>query len=468
MKEEIVNDLRELVGNDWVDTDLDRVMSYSKESTNDNYSLVAPKPANDSIIVKPQDAEEVSEIIKYANQEGISVVPKGGATALSGNSVPLEESIILSLERINDIEDVDEENMTITCGTAVTLGDLIEKLKENDHLYFPLHPGDEGAHIGGMVIMNAGGVRAVRHGIMRNQVRGMEVVLPTGEIINLGGKENKLVKNNAGYDLMHLMIGSEGTLGVITKATLKLYPEPNANGTMIISFEDRKDAFNAVPEILRRGIIPMAIEYVEKEQIEMAAEDIGKEWPAKKGKYYLMIILSEDTEDDLFEKGGIIDEIGTKNNSVDTIIAQTIAERKDILDIRSHILPAISDQIVDSPDATVPRGKLCDYLDVLNNLEEKYDTKLPVIAHAGDGNLHILILKEDGEIPEYFDDLKKEIYENAVELGGTITGEHGVGKLRLDYLPIMYSEKELDIMWKIKKAFDPNNILNPGKSVLER
>lgn len=468
MREEIINDLVEMIGKDWVDTDPDRVLSYSKESTNDNYTLVAPEPAKESVIVKPKNAKEVSKVLKYANKEKINVVPRGGGTALSANSIPIEKSIILSVERMKKIEEVDEENMTITCETAVTLGDLVEKLKENDHLYFPLHPGDEGAHIGGMVIMNAGGVRAVRHGIMRNQVRGMEVVLPTGEIINFGGKEGKLVKNNAGYDLMQLMIGSEGTLGIITKATLKLYPEPKASGTMIISFEDRKDAFKSVPEILRRGIIPMAIEYVEKEQIEMAAEDIGKEWPAKKGKYYLMIILSEDTEDDLFEKGGIIDEIGSKNNSVDTIIAQTIAERRDILEIRSHILPAISDDIVDSPDATVPRSKLCEYLDILNELEEKYDTKLPVIAHAGDGNLHILILKENGEIPEYFDSLKKEIYQNAVELGGTITGEHGVGKLRLDYLPIMYSDKELEIMWKIKQAFDPNNILNAGKSVLER
>jgi len=369
---------------------------------------------------------------------------------------------------MNKILEIDEGNLMISCETAVTLGDLIEALKEKDNLYFPLHPGDEGAHVGGMVSMNAGGVRAVKHGIMRNQVQGMEVVLPTGEVVMYGGSKGKLIKNNAGYDLMQLLIGSEGTLGVITKVVLKLYPEPKASGTLIISYDDRHDAFKTVTKILQAGIIPMAIEYVEKREIEMAAEDVSMEWPAKSGNCYLMVILSEDNEDDLFEKGGMIDEICSEFNAKDMLIAQTLAEQRDILDIRSHILPAIQDGIVDSPDVTVPRGSLADYLDILEELEEKYNTKIPVIAHAGDGNLHTVIMKDNGEIPPYYNELKSELYLKAIELGGTITGEHGVGSLRLKNLPMMYSERELEIMWKIKEAFDPNNILNPGKSVLKR
>ncbi|MEJ6951323.1 FAD-binding oxidoreductase [Natronospora cellulosivora (SeqCode)] len=468
MRQEIIDKLIKITDQDWVDIDSERVMTYSKDSTSNAYGMVAPEPVEGSVIVKPANAEEVSAILKVANEEAIPVVARGGATAISANGIVTEAAIILSLERMNKILEIDEENLMIKCEAAVTLGDLIETLKENDNLYFPLHPGDEGAHVAGMVSMNAGGVRAVRHGIMRNQVQGMEVVLPTGEIVMLGGKEGKLIKNNAGYDLMQLLIGSEGTLGIITKVVLKLYPEPKASGTLIVSYDDRHDAFKTVAKILQAGIIPMAIEYVEKREIELAAEGIAKEWPAKNGKYFLMIILSEDSEDDLFEKGGVIDEICTEYNAQDILIAQTLAEQKDILDIRSHILPAIKDGLVDSPDVTVPRGSLVDYLEILERLEDKYDTKIPVIAHAGDGNLHTVLMKDNGEIPSYNNELKKEIYTKAIEIGGTITGEHGVGALRVDYLPLMYSDRELDIMWQIKKAFDPNNILNPGKSVLKR
>jgi len=461
----IIKNLVNLIGEKWVDTDRERVLSYSVESTNDNYKMVAPEPVEGSVVVKPADSEETAEILKYANQEKINVIARGAGTALSANSIPDQESIILSLERLNEIIELDEENMLLKCQAAVSLGDIIEELKDNDHLYFPLHPGDEGAQAGGMAAMNAGGVRAVKHGIMRNQILGMEVVLPTGEIVHYGGSEGKLLKNNAGYDLMQLMIGSEGTLGIITELSLKLYPEPAAKGTLIVSFDERKDAFGAVPAILKRGIIPMALEYVEKEEIEMAAEDISKTWPAQNGEYFLIIMLSEAKEDELFEIGAKIDEITAEFNAVDMLIAQSISERKEILDIRSHILPAISDKMVDSPDVTVPRGSLLKYLDRLNEIEKKYNTSCPVIAHAGDGNLHVLILKENGGKPSYFDEIKKDIYQSAVDIGGTITGEHGIGKLRQDYLSMMYSERELEIMRQIKKVFDPKNILNAGRSI---
>jgi glycolate oxidase len=465
MQKQIIEKLEAIVGEKWVDTDSERVLSYSLESTNDNYSLVAPEPVSGSVVVKAADSEEIAAVLKFANQEKINVIARGAGTALAANTIPDQESIILSLERLDKILEIDEENMLLKAEAAVSLGDIIEELKSNDHLYFPLHPGDEGAQAGGMVAMNAGGVRAVKHGIMRNQILGMEVVLPTGEIVHYGGSKGKLLKNNAGYDLMQLLIGSEGTLGVITEVSLKLYPEPKANGTLIVAFNDRRDAFGAVPAILKRGIIPMALEYVEKDEIELAAADIGKKWPAENGAYFLIIMLSEAKEDDLFEIGAQIDEITAEFEAVDMLIAQSISERKDILDIRSHILPAITDKIVDSPDVTVPRGSLLEYLDKLNEIEAKYNTKCPVIAHAGDGNLHVIILKEDGEKPSYFTEIKEDIYQSAVDIGGTITGEHGIGKLRQDYLSMMYSKRELEIMKQIKSAFDPNNILNAGRSI---
>ncbi|MFW6269278.1 MAG: FAD-binding oxidoreductase [Bacillota bacterium] len=466
MDKEIINDIKNIVGENWVDTNPERVNNYSLESTHEAYGLVAPEPVTGSIVVKPAGKEEISEIMKYANKNDIKVIVKGGGTALSANAVPEQPLIILSMERLNEVLEVDEDNFVIKCQAAVTLGDLNETLQK-EKFYFPLHPGEEGAHVGGMVVMNAGGVRAVRHGIMRNQVQGMEVVLPTGEIVRYGGKTGKLVKDNAGYNLMQLMIGSEGTLGIITEVTLKIYKEPEVSGTLIISYDKREDAFKTVPEILKLGITPVAIEFVENKEIMAAAEEIGKNWPVENGNAYLMIILEEEDEDKLYDMGMMIDEVSEKLNARDMVIAQTTSEQQDILDIRSHILPAIQDRLVDSPDTTVPPTEIDNFLEFVEKMEIEYDTEIPVIAHAGDGNMHLCILKKDGEIPSYYEELKEKLYKKAIEMGGTITGEHGVGKLRLKYLPLQFTSRELDIMWQIKQAFDPNNILNPGSEIFE-
>ncbi|MFP4178440.1 MAG: FAD-binding oxidoreductase [Spirochaetaceae bacterium] len=468
MNQELIDTIKQITGPDWVDTDIERTASYSIDSTGDSYKMVSPQPAEGSLVVKPASAQEVSGIVSAAYNAQVPLIPRGAGTALSANSIPSRPSIILSLERMNKILEVDEENMIITCEAGVSLGELLEHLQGRGSLYFPLHPGDEGAQVGGMVVMNAGGVRAVRHGVMRNQVRGLEVVLSTGEIVMMGGSEGKLIKNNAGYDLMQLMIGSEGTLGIVTKAMLRLYPEPPASGTLIVSYEERRDALESVPELLKKGVTPLAVEFFGREQIVKAAEDLKKEWPAKGGSYYLMIILSENSEDEVFQAGEVIDEVCTSHNATDILIAQTGAEQREILEIRSHYLPAVQEEIVDSPDITVPRGRLADFIDGIDKLEAKYNTVIPVSAHAGDGNLHLLIMKENGGIPPYYEDLKREAYRLGIEMGGTVTGEHGIGRLRLDLLPMMYSEGVLEIMWKIKQAFDPRNILNPGASVIPK
>jgi glycolate oxidase len=466
MDQNIVDSLVKISGEDWVDTDPARVMRYSLDSTCDSYRMVSPRPVEGSVVVKPEGAEEISRILRFANEQKIPVIARGAGTGLSAGAIPTEPSILIAMERMNRILEIDEENLIVTCEAAVTLGDLIEAMRRNEHLFFPLHPGDEGAQVGGMVAMNAGGVRAVRHGVMRNQVRGLEVVLPTGEIVKMGGLEGKLIKNNAGYDLLQLMIGSEGTLGIITKAALRLYPEPKITATLIISFNDRKDAFKTVPKILQRGVTPLALEFVGRAEITRSAEDLNRSWPAGGGTCYLLVILSETSEEDLFNAGEVIETTAVEHGATETLIAQTLAEQRDILEIRSHFLPAVQDELVDSPDLSVPRSRLAEYIDGLDRLEKKYHTSIPVSAHAGDGNLHLLIMKENGETPAYYNELKKEAYQLAVDLGGSITGEHGIGLLRRDMMPVMFSERELRIMWGIKKTFDPNNILNPGKMVI--
>lgn len=463
---ELVSELKAILNESGVLSEPDDVASYSRDYTWDSLRLICPEPAAEGcIVVRPESTEEVSEIIKLANRYRVPVIPRGGGTGIVAGSIPLQPSIIVSMERMNKITELDEENLMITCETAVRLKDLVDLFAQHDKLHFPLHPGDESAHVGGMVSTNAGGVRAVRHGVMRDQVKGLEVVLPTGEIMNFGGSEGKLIKNNAGYDLMHLFIGSEGTLGIITRVTLRLMPKTKATGTLIISFYSRKEAFAAVPAIIREGIIPMAIEYVEKDQIVKTAEVLNKSWPSREGVADLIIILAEDSEEALISKGMAIEEICLQYNRAEAVIAQSKKDQREILEIRSHLFPAIEKEIVDVMDATVPRGRLCDFIEEVDRLSAHYKTKIPLLAHAGDGNLHTFILREDGKVPSYYPALKEDFYQTAIKLGGTVTGEHGVGMLRLNELAYQFSARELEIMKQIKKVFDPNGIMNPGKKL---
>ncbi len=462
----LINDLKAVLGETRVLTDPVEVEAYTRDYTWNSLRLICPEPvAEGCLVVRPENTKEVSEVVKIAGRYKIPVIPRGGGTGIVAGSVPLQPSIIISMERMNRILELDEENLMITCEAAVRLKDLVDLFAQHEKLYFPLHPGDESAHVGGMVSTNAGGVRAVRHGVMRDQVKGLEVVLPTGEILCFGGSEGKLVKNNAGYDLMHLFIGSEGTLGIITRVTLRLVPKTKASGTLIISFNSRKEAFAAVPAIIREGIIPVAIEYVEKDQIVKTAGVLDKTWPAKEGIADLIFILAEDSDEALYNKGMLIEEICRRFNMAGSVIAQSKKDQRDILEIRSHLFPAIEKDIVDVMDATVPRGRLCEFIEEVERLAERYNTRIPLLAHAGDGNLHTFVLKEDGKIPWYYNELKAKFYQTAVKLGGTVTGEHGVGMLRLKELPLQFCVKELEIMRQIKKVFDPEGILNPGKKI---
>ncbi|AOY75778.1 FAD-binding oxidoreductase [Clostridium formicaceticum] len=459
MKQEVIEVLKNIVGEDWVLTSLDQTQGYLYDETE---ALIRPKAAEDCVVVKPGTPEEIAQILKYANEVLVPVVPRGGGTGLCGAAIPTQTSIILSDERLNKILEIDEENLMVTCESGVTLAALLEKLHDYDNLFFPVHPGDEGAHIGGMAVENAGGAGAVKHGIMRNQIKGLQVVLPTGEIVNLGGK---LIKNNTGLDLLHLMIGSEGILGIVTKVTLKLYPEPKHKGTLLVSFDNRKDAIAVVPKILQQGITPLAIEYMERDIALESAAHIGEKWPAEEGSVDVMIILSEDKEEELYEKSEVIVDLCENHNAVYTLIAETAKEQRSILAIRSNVYTAVVHDAADALDMAVPVGSIPDFMNDIFALADKYGARTPAVGHAGDGNIHNFIMRENGEIPSYYEALKEAMYKTAVKYGGTITAEHGVGKTRMANLNLQLSEKEIELIKGIKKAFDPNGILNPGTVV---
>jgi len=444
--------LKKVLGDEWVVSDRDSIEGYIYDETPEP---IRPKAAEHLVLVKPASTEEVSRVLKIANEYRVPVFPVGGRTGLVGGCIPTKPGIVLSLERMNKIE-VDRENLMAVAEAGATLRDLI-RAAEGAGLFFPPHPGDEGAQIGGLIATNAGGVRAVKYGVMRNYVRGLEVVLPTGEVLRLGGK---LLKNNAGYDLMQLFIGSEGTLGVITKAVIRLFPRSRYMVTLIVPFSSRADALRAVPEVLRSGAMPLAIEYVQLREVKRAAEHMGERWPAEEGLAQLIIILDGMRSEEVLLACDEVAKICEAHNALNVLVVDSPKEQDRILKIRSNMYVAIKRDVVDALDVAVPPAKLSELMDAIDEVASKYGVDLPVYGHAGDGNLHVHIMKEVGSL-EVVEMIKRDVYAVVAKLGGTITGEHGLGKVRAKSLDLFLSEEHLEIMRRIKRIFDPNGILNP-------
>lgn len=451
----IIEKLKDIVGSSWVITERERMLDYLTDETSPE---ISPQPADDLILVKPATAEEVSRILKLANDERIPVFPRGGGTGLCGGAVPTENGIILSPERMKEIH-IDKDNLMATAEAGATLKELTEKV-EQEGLFFPPHPGDESAQVGGLVACNAGGSRAVKYGVMRNYVKGMEAVLPTGEVLSLGGA---LLKDNTGYDLMHLLVGSEGTLAVITKAVLRLFPPIAASATMIVPYNSRHDALNTVPKILQSGITPLAIEYVDRVAVEVSAELLGLEWPCKTGTAHLMLIVEGRSSEDVHSQCETISEICGRYNGLEPVVGETKKEQERVLKIRSNMYLAVKRYLADALDVTVPPASLGKLLDAIDQIAKRFGTIIPASGHAGDGNLHPAMLKDllDGD-GNRLKEAKRAIYEETVALGGVMTGEHGLGRVRIPDLDIFLDEKKMELMRSIKHVFDPNGILNPG------
>lgn len=458
MNTDILKRLENIVGKNHVVTDRDMMQNYMVD---ESVEFVRPKHASDLVLVKPANAQEVSEVLRLANANGVPVFPRGGGTGLAGGAAPTHNGIILAMERMNRIE-IDKENLMAVAEAGVTLETLLNTAT-GAGLFFPLHPGDETSHVGGLVATNAGGARAVRHGVMRNYVKGLEVVLPSGSILRLGGK---LHKNNVGYDIMQLLIGSEGTLAVVTKVILRLLPMFGATATLILPYNSRNEALACVPRMLRDGGLPLALEYVERNLMERTARNLGENWPVKSGDCYLIVIMAESTKEQLLSESLRIAQICQQMGSLEPLFVEPRKEQDRILRIRSNIYPALKSETADILDVTVPTSELAKLMAAVDELAKREGIWLPVFGHAADGNLHIHIMKAKDGGTEHVERLRKEIYKIAIELGGAITGEHGVGKIRTKDLESCIAEKEIEIMRDIKKIFDPNNILNPGTKIV--
>ena len=450
--------LRDIVGNDWVITARDQMAAYLVDET---APAVRPKPADNVVVVKPANSQEISAILKLANEDKSPVIIRGGGTGLCAGAMPIIDSTVLSMERLDNVIEVDKDNLMVVVEAGATFEKML-KAVEDAGLFFPPHPGDEGAQVGGLVACNAGGARAVKYGVIRNYVKGLEFILPTGEIINMGGK---LLKNNQGLDLLQLIIHSEGILGVISKVIFRLYPRVNSSGTMVITYDNRHNAMESVPVILRSGVMPLAIEYVDRTVIESSAEYLGMQWPATQGKAYLVVILTGANDDEVYLQAEQVSNICTECKATDILIAERKDEQAAILKMRSEIYSAMKDKTADILDVTVPPNSVGVIMDRVDDIARHFKTTIPMYGHAGDGNFHPHLmndLRDKGKVRE----VKREIYKEAIKLGGVITGEHGIGAIRISELDLCLDTKSWELMKGIKSVFDPNNILNPGVAIL--
>jgi len=462
---QIVEKLEKIVGRENLVLDPDKMLDYS----HDEFSLaeIARLP---ELVVKPRSTEEVSEILRLAEREKIPVTPRGGATGLCGGCVPSQAGIVLSLDKMKRIVEVDRENQMAVVEAGVTLKDFYEAVEEAG-LFFPPHPGEESAMFGGLVSTNAGGSRAVKYGVIRNYVRGLEVVLPGGAIIRLGGK---LMKSSTGYNLLNLMVGSEGTLGVITQATIQLMPPSPATRSLIIPYDELEDAIETVPLLSRKKILPMAVEFMEREVVQITEEFLKKKWPCSQEKTYLLIILDASSEEEMNKLSETVAEVCLEKGAIDVYVADSPDKQRLVLDMRSKFYEALKAGVVEVLDISVPRGEIAKHVKRVHEISVKHGIWLPTYGHAADGNVHTHIMKaryEDGKLIPVAENewrtksdlVRKELYRDCQERGGVISGEHGIGIVKKSYLSYVIGKEEIQLMKGIKKIFDPHHILNPGK-----
>ncbi|MBN1224211.1 MAG: FAD-binding oxidoreductase [Candidatus Aminicenantes bacterium] len=463
----VMEELSGIVGIDGLISDKEKMHDFS----HDEYSLhdIVHYP---DVVVKPKSTDEVSRIMQLANRERIPVTPRGGASGLCGGCVPTFGGIVLSLERMNRIIEVDTANQMAVVEAGVRMGDFYRAVEEVG-LFFPPHPGEESAMIGGVVANNAGGSRAVKYGVVRNYVRGLEVVLPSGKIIHPGGK---LMKSSTGYNLVNLFIGSEGTLGIVTRAIIQVMPLPHLTRSLIVPYENIEKAIESVPYLLNKKILPLAVEFVPKDVIEITERFLKKKWPVSLGTTYLVFIIEASSEDELDRMSQAIAEICLEKDALDVFVADNPRKQELVLEIRSKIYEAVKAHTLEVLDIVVPRAEIARHFKRIQEVSEEYHVWLPTFGHAADGNVHTHIMKAKYEggvlipIPEEEWDLKlkavkKELFEDCRLRGGMISGEHGIGVVKKPYLFYVLSEEEIALMRGIKVHFDPHNILNPGKII---
>ncbi len=455
---EILQSLNEICGAEYVFTDAEQLQNYSHDETEDLKFLPA-------VVVKPTSVNQIAEIMRIANAEQIPVTPRGAGTGLSGGALPVHGGILLSMEKFNKILEIDERNLQATVESGV-INQVFRDAVEAKGLFYPPDPASRGScFLGGNLAENAGGPRAVKYGTTKDYILNCEVVLPNGEVIWTGAN---VLKNSTGYNLTQLMIGSEGTLGIVTKIVFRLIPLPTQNLLMLVPFYSPEKACEAVSAVFRAGFIPSAMEFMERDAIDYVMQFVDVKIPVKdEHKAHLLIEVDGNDVDVLFKECEQITELMYQFECDEVLFADTAAQKNELWKMRRAAGEAVkSHSVYKEEDTVVPRAELPKLLAGVKSIGKKYGFRSVCYGHAGDGNLHVNILKDGMSDDDWHNKVPhgiREIFKLCVELKGTISGEHGIGYVQKGYMDIAFNSTQIQIQKGIKRLFDPNNILNPGK-----
>lgn len=453
--EHVKKELIDIVGVENVDDSKVGRLVYSFDATPNFQSLP-------DAVVAPRSTHEISAVLKVCSTHKIPIVPRGSGTNLCAGTCPTEGGIVLLFKHMNRILEIDEENLTVTVEPGVITLDMI-KAVEKKGLFYPPDPSSmKISTIGGNINENSGGLRGLKYGVTRDYVMGLDVVLANGDIIQTGGK---LAKDVAGYDLTRLMVGSEGTLGVVTKAILKLIPKPETKKTMLALYQDMEAAARTVSKIIANKIIPATLEFLDQPTLEVVEEfaQIGLPTDVK-----AVLLIEQDGQIEIVERDiAVMSDICKSEGAVSVKIAESEVEAEGLMTARRAALSALArlKPTTILEDATVPRSEIANMVSAINEIAKKYNVKICTFGHAGDGNLHPTCPTDarDHDEMERVEKAFEEIFAKAIELGGTITGEHGVGAMKAPYLEMKLGTAGIVAMMAIKNALDPHHILNPGK-----
>ena len=453
-----IDELRLIVGEGQVLLDTDRMEPYSHDET-------VGLRAHPEVVVRATSAQQVADVFRLARRERIPVTPRGAGYGLSGGAVPVRGGIVLSVEKMNRILEIDKRNLMVTVEPGVITGD-IHRAVEAEGLFYPPDPASlDSCSIGGNVAECAGGPRAVKYGVTKDYVCGLEAVLPSGDIMTCGGK---LVKNVTGYNLIQLLVGSEGTLAVVTRITLRLIPLPKVQIDLLVPYDDLQAAADTVADIIGHRILPTTLEFMERDSVLAVERLTEKEVPYHDAAAHLLIQIDGNSRSAVDADLEIVGALCHEHGARDVLVADDRATRDRLWDARRKIIDALNHEspVNHMEDVVVPRAEIPPLLQGIKDTGRRHDVRIVCFGHAGDGNVHVNVLKDrlpDDRWEALVPEVQEEIYRLTMSLGGTITAEHGIGATRRKYLPLALDDAQIQMMQRIREAFDPDGILNPGK-----
>jgi len=451
---EVISQLREIVGEEHVIVDPDRVEPYGADAVKEKFPPEA--------VVFPESTEQMVEILKLANEYLFPVTARGGGVGYTGGAVPVDGGIVVGTDRMNKIFEVNADDLYAVCQPGITTFELQQAVEKQGLMFAPDPASYKDSFIGGNIAENAGGMRTPKYGVTKHHVLGLEVVTATGEVIRTGGKT---VKNVVGFDLTGLMCGSEGMLGIITEATVKLLPMPEATSTVRANFTSMEAACKVLTKFTPHGLLPMAMEVIDKFCVSAVEENFA--FGLSKEAEAILLVAVDGSREEVERNAILIEQIIAENGGFDILHAKSKEEEDKLWDVRRAISPSLMKYgtLKINEDVVVPRSKVPELVAQIEQIGKRHNTFVANFGHAGDGNIHVnfVVDREDADAIALARKCVSETFKLSVELGGTISGEHGIGYVKSQYLDYAIDQPTLDVMKGIKKVFDPNGILNPGK-----